>query len=345
MGIIKRKKNVSKTCHQDVEYKASVSKAGPKDSENNVFSYRKKIFGHVVAGRPVSVSHTKEEDQQKNAEVSEEKSQDVLQDGIKSIQVEQEEKKQEQQENAQVSHKESQDISQEDKGAINSEQKERLFQEGYQSGYNQAKQEFEDQAKRESDIRKNELDTISKEAYQKAIEEARLEAKEKNEETLKQAFEEGVAQGIEDSKVGFRKKVEEIYSAIESFVAEKKTMLDQAREPIIDLALSMAERLVQDSIKKDEKLLLSLAEEGAEKLLESDSVVIRANKESLVFLKKKKAYFEKKLPHIKTILFQEDPTIESEGCVFETDLGFVEATLEAKMAILKDAMHHEDLHE
>ena len=311
MGIIKRKKHVSKMNHHSVEYKQSISEAEPKDLENNIVSYRKKILDHVVAGRVTPASKRQQKETSKQSEASKKVNKQVSQDDD-ALSVEK------------------------------IEQKEGGFQEGFQAGYDQAKDELASQIKSETKTNKEELDAISKEAYQKAIEEARQEAQEENEEKLKQAFEEGVAQGKEDSKVVFSKKVEEIYAAIESFVAEKKTMLEQAREPIIDLALSMA---VQNSIKKDEKLLLKLAEEGAQKLLESDSVVIRGNKESVAFLKTKKVYFEKKLPHIKTILFQEDPTIESEGCIFETDLGFVEATLEAKMAILKDAMHHEDLHE
>ena len=122
-------------------------------------------------------------------------------------------------------------------------------------------------------------------------------------------------------------------------------MLEDAKKPLVDFAISMAERIVQSEIKVADEFLLKLVDEGVNKLLESDKVLIRANQDNIAYLKSQKAYFEKRLPHIKTVYFQEDNTIESSGCVFETDLGFVEATLQAKIDYLKEAMHHEDLHE
>lgn len=162
---------------------------------------------------------------------------------------------------------------------------------------------------------------------------------------LETSFEEGVEQGKEDAKRLVAEKVDEIFQAIEKMQEEKNKMLDEAKKPLVDFALSMAERIVQSEIKSNEETLLNLVDEGINKLLESDKVVIRANAENMKFLKDKAEYFEKRLPHIKAVIFQEDNAIDSAGCIFETDLGFVESTLNAKMDYLKEAMHHEDLHE
>lgn len=162
---------------------------------------------------------------------------------------------------------------------------------------------------------------------------------------LEASFEEGVEQGKEDAKRLVAEKVDEIFQAIEKMVSEKNKMLDEAKKPLVDFALSMAERIVQTEITQHPDSLLNLVDEGINKLLESDKVVIKANAENLKFLKGKAEYFEKRLPHIKTVIFQEENSIDSAGCIFETDLGFVEASLQAKIDILKEAMHHEDLHE
>lgn len=178
-------------------------------------------------------------------------------------------------------------------------------------------------------------------AFQKGLAEGA--SKEDHSKLLEHSFEDGVAQGKEDAKRIVAEKCDDILAQIDQFIKEKNQLLADAKKPMVDFSIAMADRLVQTRIETDQSLVLALVDEGIQKLLESDKVLIRVNRDHFEFFKANQQYFQERLPHIKTILFQEDNTL-SDGCVFETDLGFVDSTLSVKVEYLRDAMHHNDLH-
>lgn len=180
---------------------------------------------------------------------------------------------------------------------------------------------------------------ISEEDHLAALEAAKAAAKE-------QGYQEGVATGkqqghnqaLSENQAIIETTMAELKASIDDIIAERNNIFSDNEESILKFALHVAEKIIGSEVTQNQKALMSIITDALQKITDSDRVAIKANKEDIPILKAQLPYIETKLPGVKNISIQEDISIKKGGAIIETELGFIDATLSAKLSIIEKAL-------
>ena len=163
---------------------------------------------------------------------------------------------------------------------------------------------------------------------------------ERLKETAKQ---EGYQSGYEEGKGLFHEYSENLLKSINDLGKNKQEDLFKKRDFIIQLSLEIAEKIIGQQIQENTHIFDSLFMEVIEKITEKDHVSITINPDDKAILESLKERFEEKFKDIQRLDIHTDKAIIRGGCTIETNLGFIDATVTSKLAILKKAI--DEFHE
>lgn len=200
-----------------------------------------------------------------------------------------------------------------------------------QASLSQKQSEFE----REVAQRRAQLDHELNEYKNRALAEA--EAKKKS--ILDQAYQDGLARGKADAKADYGKKAQELMQAIAGLADEKSKIVRQAKPEILKLALAIAHQMVKSEISLNQAVTLNIVSEAIEKVTDNTKVIIRVNRADVEFLKLNQDRIAQQLGDVKNLIIQEDGRIETGGCIIETNLGYIDATVQTKFDAIKQAIN------
>jgi len=157
------------------------------------------------------------------------------------------------------------------------------------------------------------------------------------------AKQEGYQDGYEEGKGLFQDYSEQLLASINDLGKNKREDIIKKRDFIIELSLSVAEHIVCQQIQKDDAIFDRLFLEAIEKITEKDYVVITINPDDKPLLDSLREKFEDKFKDIQRLDVRTDNKMISGGCTIDTNLGFIDATVTSKLAILKKAI--DEFHE
>ena len=155
---------------------------------------------------------------------------------------------------------------------------------------------------------------------------------------LDQAYQDGYNQGEQEGRGILEHQAEEFLAAMNRLTQEKGEIFVQARPDILKLSIKIAEKIIQKSISDQPDLFESIIDEAIAKVTDKDKVIIRVNPAQIDTVRKYKDRLLERINDIKSLEIQDDPKIESGGCLIETKLGYVDATLPIKLATLQNAL-------
>lgn len=190
---------------------------------------------------------------------------------------------------------------------------------------------------------------LIREAYQKAeniIKEAETEAQTQLEKTQKQveaikakAYDEGFKSGFEDGvKQGLKEYKKAVQSLIEEkkrFYAQRESMVQETEKDLVELALTIAEKVIQKELTKDDEFILRLVRENLQQHFFNTHVIIRVSKDDHQHLASKIKDIKKEIGYINQIDLIGDVTLEKGSCIIEAPSGSVDASVKQQLDILK----------
>lgn len=158
------------------------------------------------------------------------------------------------------------------------------------------------------------------------------------ERTHSEAYTEGYAAG----EATFKAYSEELLRALNDLSKNKYEDALGKRDFTIELAQDMARKIVNQTLALDPSIFQGLFQEAFEKITDKDTVTIRIHPSDQPALERYKAAFAKKFKDIKTLSILPTLDITRGGCTIETQLGYIDATIESKLHLLTKAI--DDFH-
>lgn len=155
---------------------------------------------------------------------------------------------------------------------------------------------------------------------------------------LKDAYEEALKKGNLETEKKVTELSKELLNAINSIATDKKRMLEQASKDMLTLGFAIAEKVIQTSINNDDKIFQNILKEALSKVTDKDKVIIKVSVEDAEHARQYKKAFERELRDFKHLDIQEDPDIESGGCVIETNLGYIDSSIQTKLSLIERAL-------
>ena len=171
----------------------------------------------------------------------------------------------------------------------------------------------------------------------KAEEERKIQA------AVQEAFDRGLAEGMIRGSEVEKKKLVTAIRAMEKTVGEmlglRKKILEKLEPEILDLSLSIAEKVIHHEVKTNKEVFFGVLKEAVRNILDREGMKIRLNPTDYEYLVEIKPDILSSFEGVKDPVFEKDEAIAQGGVIVESLFGEVDARLEMQFAELKSALN------
>ena len=151
---------------------------------------------------------------------------------------------------------------------------------------------------------------------------------------LEEAKEQGRREGHDEAAA----RVEESMALLNSAVKERKTIIKDAENELLRLALKIAEQIIRSEVSLHRDVSLNIVSEAIGRVSDREQIIVRVNREDAEYLKRYKDRLAGMLDGVKSFSILEDANVEPGGCIIETNLGFVDARISTKLKAIEEAL-------
>lgn len=160
-------------------------------------------------------------------------------------------------------------------------------------------------------------------------------AQEESDSIKKSAFEEGYRQGIERAQAD----MEEFKTQFAQFMTAKQDVFEYIAPDILEISVDIAKKIIKKELDLDPQVLLNTIVEVLRTITKSESkITIRVRPQSVQFIKDTIPNITYQYGIDSKINIVSDPSIEDGGCIFQTNNGIVDASIDTQIEIIKKAL-------
>jgi flagellar assembly protein FliH len=158
-------------------------------------------------------------------------------------------------------------------------------------------------------------------------------AKKRGLEIEKAAYLKGMRK-LERLLAMFQQKLEEISR-------HQKEIYTKSEEKVLNLTLSLASRIIHHEVRINKDIILESIRAALGKVLNREQIIIRINPKDMEFVTQNKPRLIDDLNNIQQVSFKVDFSISQGGCVIDTNLGSINATIENELEELDKLLKKE----
>ena len=160
-------------------------------------------------------------------------------------------------------------------------------------------------------------------------------AQEESENIKKSAFEEGYRQGLEKASAD----LEVFREQLSQFMNAKSDVFEYIAPDILELSVDIAKTIIKKELESDPQVLINTIVDVLKSVSKNEpKIVIRVNPQSVQFIKDTIPNITYQYGIDSKINIVADPSIEDGGCVFQTNNGIVDASIDTQVEIIKKAL-------
>ena len=193
---------------------------------------------------------------------------------------------------------------------------------------------------------KNVSSAVSEAAQTKDSREIPEEEKGPSIEEIKiRAFQKGFTEG---EKAGFEAGTKRVHPLMNSFGQGleqlenlRREILQKVEKEVAQLALSIAKKIVCHEVKTTEETVVCVAREALGRVENPGKIKIKLNPADLQFIQDTKSHLSHYLHNVENIRFEAEDSIQSGGCLIETDMGDVDARIEKQFQAIEESFQIE----
>ncbi len=169
----------------------------------------------------------------------------------------------------------------------------------------------------------DEIDAMLREAQ------ARVEGIERD------AYQKGHAEGLEQGKrEGFTEAtslVTALRQGLKELEEARGLYYGKAEKEMIDLTMLIAAEIVRREIRQDPAIVLDVLRKAAAELESKQEITVRMNPRDIELAAGMREQLEREMTQVDHIEFKPDPAITPGGCIVETNIGMLDATVENRL--------------
>jgi flagellar assembly protein FliH len=180
---------------------------------------------------------------------------------------------------------------------------------------------------------------IAADARTKASElehETRQTLETERKEARSQGRVEGREDGFAEGKAEVDRLIERTQIALERAQDKRGEILKETEKEIVDLVLLISRKVIKVISENQRDIIVSNVIEALRKVKAKGDVIIRVNLADLQLATEHKQDFIKLMEGVKSINIVEDSSVDSGGCIIETDFGEIDARIASQLAELEN---------
>ncbi|MCL2444074.1 MAG: flagellar assembly protein FliH, partial [Treponema sp.] len=215
---------------------------------------------------------------------------------------------------------------------------ENIIQDAQKAAFAEVKRQTDESAVLKQQA-EEEAEQIISQAQSKA-KEIEFETRQTLETELKEAREQGKVEGREDGyadgKAEVDRLIERTQTILERAQNKRGEILGETEKEIIDLVLLISRKVIKVISENQRDIIVSNVIEALRKVKAKGSVIIRVNIADLKLATEHKQDFIRLMEGVNTIHVIEDSSVDSGGCIIETDFGEIDARIASQLAELEN---------
>lgn len=153
------------------------------------------------------------------------------------------------------------------------------------------------------------------------------------------SYEKGLSDGVQKGRELQKNENLQALHAMASIVKEtsklKKSILENAEQQIIQLALAITEKVIHLEVTTNREVIRCVLKEAIKNIADRENMKIRVHPQDFHFMLEIKSEFLHDFDGIRNIVFEEDESILRGGAIIETLCGEVDARLDQQFNEIK----------
>ena len=164
-----------------------------------------------------------------------------------------------------------------------------------------------------------------------------------------QAYQEGFNAGLEEGtnegeRAGFERaaeKLEPLLDSLQQGLLQLKNLrqdtCQKIEKEVVELALAIARKVVCREIEVDKEVVVCVAREALAKVEGPGRIIIKLNPSDLRYFNETNYQISEMIGNIDNVTLESDDSIQSGGCVIDTDLGEIDARIEHQLQAVEES--------
>ena len=159
------------------------------------------------------------------------------------------------------------------------------------------------------------------------------------------AFQEGFSEGEKAGYEAGTKRVDPLIASFKEGLEQLKNIRQEIHQAIekevAQLALSIAKKIVCHEVKTNAETVVCVAREALSRVENPGQIKIKLNPTDLQFIQDAKSQLSHFLHNVDSIRFEAEDSIQSGGCIIETDMGDIDARIEKQFQAIEESFQIE----
>ena len=159
-------------------------------------------------------------------------------------------------------------------------------------------------------------------------------AQEEAENIKKSAFEEGYRKGMEQANAD----METFRNSFSEFMNAPKNVFEYIAPDILEISVDIAKKIIKKEVESDPQVLVNTIVDVLKTVSKSEPKInIRVKPQAVQFIKDTLPNITYEYGIDAKVNIIADPSIEEGGCIFQTNNGIVDASIDTQLEIIKKA--------
>ena len=160
-------------------------------------------------------------------------------------------------------------------------------------------------------------------------------AQEESENIKKSAYDEGYKVGLEKAA----QDIEVFRSSLGQFMSAKQDVFEYIAPDILEISVDIAKKIIKKELETDPQVLINIIIDVLRSISKSEpKITIRLRPQEVQFVKDTLPNITYQYGIDSNINIIADPSMEEGGCVFQTNNGIVDASIDTQVEIIKKAL-------
>ncbi len=160
-------------------------------------------------------------------------------------------------------------------------------------------------------------------------------AQEESENIKKSAFEEGYRAGLEKASAD----MEIFRNNLAQFMGSQKDVFEYIAPDILEISVDIAKKIIKKEVDEDPQVLINTIVDVLKTVSKNEpKIIIRVKPQAVQFIKDSIPNITYEYGIDAKINIVADPSIEEGGCIFQTNNGIVDASIDTQLEIIKKSL-------
>ncbi|MBM9537434.1 FliH/SctL family protein [Desulfobulbus alkaliphilus] len=156
-----------------------------------------------------------------------------------------------------------------------------------------------------------------------------------------EAYNQGVADQAARSQADFMTTCQAFAEASQKIDKQRKELLRQSRGEMINLIIALSRKIIARELDTPRNIIAATLEAALEQAITSEEFYVSLHPDDLVFAEEKAPEIIAAIRGLERIVFKTDDTITRGGCLVESKICLVDATIETQLENLKDFLEEQ----